>query len=140
MFTKIYTCFDEFCNFKHVQPEHCFTNIEQLRQYCISKKGVTEDFPFDADTLVFKVQGKMFALIGLEKWEAGQKAINLKCDPVYAQELRADYEAIYPGYHMSKKHWNTIDLTLDEISPKFLAELIDHSYAMVVKGMPKKVR
>ncbi|WP_163514336.1 MmcQ/YjbR family DNA-binding protein [Gelidibacter japonicus] len=115
-------------------------NIEQLRQYCISKKGVTEDFPFDADTLVFKVQGKMFALIGLEKWEAGQKAINLKCDPVYAQELRADYEAIYPGYHMSKKHWNTIDLTLDEISPKFLAELIDHSYAMVVKGMPKKVR
>lgn len=115
-------------------------NIEQLRQYCISKKGVTEDFPFDADTLVFKVQGKMFAIIGLEKWEAGQKAINLKCDPVYAQELRADYEAIYPGYHMSKKHWNTIDLTLDEISPKFLAELIDHSYAMVVKGMPKKVR
>ncbi|WP_323028334.1 MmcQ/YjbR family DNA-binding protein [Gelidibacter japonicus] len=115
-------------------------NIEQLRQYCISKKGVTEDFPFDADTLVFKVLGKMFALIGLEKWEAGQKAINLKCDPVYAQELRADYEAIYPGYHMSKKHWNTIDLTLDEISPKFLAELIDHSYAMVVKGMPKKVR
>lgn len=115
-------------------------NIEQLRQYCISKKGVTEDFPFDADTLVFKVQGKTFALIGLEKWEAGQKAINLKCDPVYAQELRAHYEAIYPGYHMSKKHWNTIDLTLDEISPKFLAELIDHSYAMVVKGMPKKVR
>lgn len=115
-------------------------NIEQLRQYCISKKGVTEDFPFDADTLVFKVLGKMFALIGLKKWEAGQKAINLKCDPVYAQELRADYKAIYPGYHMSKKHWNTIDLTLDEISPKFLAELIDHSYAMVVKGMPKKVR
>lgn len=115
-------------------------NIEQLRQYCISKKGVTEDFPFDADTLVFKVLGKMFALIGLEKWEAGQKAINLKCDPVYAQELRADYEAIYPGYHMSKKHWNTIDLTLDEISPKFLAELIDHSYAMVVKGLPKKLR
>jgi len=115
-------------------------NIEQLRQYCISKKGVTEDFPFDADTLVFKVQGKMFALIGLKKWEEGQKVINLKCDPVYAQELRADYEAIYPGYHMSKKHWNTIDLTLDEISPKFLAELIDHSYAMVVKGMPKKVR
>lgn len=115
-------------------------NIEQLRQYCISKKGVTEDFPFDADTLVFKVLGKMFALIGLEKWEAGQKAINLKCDPVYSQELRADYEAIYPGYHMSKKHWNTIDLTLDEISPKFLAELIDHSYAMVVKGLPKKLR
>lgn len=115
-------------------------NIEQLRQYCISKKEVTENFPFDVDTLVFKVLGKMFALIGLEKWEAGQKTINLKCDPDYAEELRAEYEAIYPGYHMSKKHWNTIDLTTDEISPKLLADLIDHSYEMVVKGMPKKMR
>ncbi|WP_027125890.1 MmcQ/YjbR family DNA-binding protein [Gelidibacter mesophilus] len=115
-------------------------NIEQLRQYCISKKEVTEDFPFDVDTLVFKVLGKMFALIGLEKWEAGQKTINLKCDPDYAEELRAEYEAIYPGYHMSKKHWNTIDLTTDEISPKLLADFIDHSYEMVVKGMPKKMR
>ena len=115
-------------------------NIEQLRHYCISKKGVTEDFPFDADTLVFKVLGKMFVLIGLEKWEAGQKAINLKCDPDYAEELRDDYEAISPGYHMSKKHWNTVDLALGDISPKFLAALIDHSYEMVVKGMPKKMR
>ena len=115
-------------------------NIEQLRQYCISKKEVTEDFPFDEDILAFKVLGKMFALIGLKKWEAGQKTINLKCDPDYAEELRAEYEAIYPGYHMSKKHWNTIDLTLDEISPQFLKELIDHSYTMVVKGMPKKMR
>lgn len=115
-------------------------NIEQLRQYCISKKEVTEDFPFDADTLVFKVLGKMFALIGLEKWEAGQKAVNLKCDPDYAEELRAEYEAIYPGYHMSKKHWNTVDLTLDEISPKFLTELIDHSYEIVVRGMSKKMQ
>ncbi|MBO3099171.1 MmcQ/YjbR family DNA-binding protein [Gelidibacter pelagius] len=115
-------------------------NIEQLRQYCISKKEVTEDFPFDPDTLVFKVLGKMFALIGLEKWEAGQKAVNLKCDPDYAEELRAEYEAIYPGYHMSKKHWNTIDLTLDEISPKLLTELIDHSYEMVVRGMSKKMQ
>ena len=115
-------------------------NIEQLRHYCISKKGVTEDFPFDADTLVFKVLGKMFALIGLEKWETGQKNINLKCDPDYAEELRGEYDAISPGYHMSKKHWNTIDLSLDEISHKFLTELIDHSYDLVVKGMPKKVR
>ena len=115
-------------------------NIEQLRHYCVSKKGVTEDFPFDVDTLAFKVLGKMFALIGLEKWEAGQKTINLKCDPDYAEELRAEYAAISPGYHMSKKHWNTIDLTMDEISPKFLVELIDHSYDMVVKGMPKKMR
>jgi predicted DNA-binding protein (MmcQ/YjbR family) len=115
-------------------------NIEQLQNYCISKKGVTEDFPFDAHTLVFKVLGKMFALVGLEKWEAGEKSINLKCDPDYAEELRAEYNAIQSGYHMSKKHWNTIDLTMDEISTKSLFELIDHSYDMVVKGMIKKLR
>ncbi|MCB0447927.1 MAG: MmcQ/YjbR family DNA-binding protein [Gelidibacter sp.] len=115
-------------------------NIEQLRNYCISKKGVTEDFPFDADTLVFKVLGKMFALVGLEKWERGDKSINLKCDPNYAEALRADYDAIQPGYHMSKTHWNTVSLNSGEISPKFLSELIDHSYDMVVKGMPKKLQ
>ncbi|TXD83647.1 MmcQ/YjbR family DNA-binding protein [Subsaximicrobium wynnwilliamsii] len=115
-------------------------NIEQLQNYCISKKATTEEFPFDADTLVFKVLGKVFALIGLEKWEAGQKAINLKCDPDYAEELRSEYAAIKPGYHMNKKHWNTVDLTGSEISPKFLSQLIDHSYDMVVKGMTKKMR
>jgi predicted DNA-binding protein (MmcQ/YjbR family) len=115
-------------------------NIEQLRNYCIQKKGVTEDFPFDEDTLVFKVLGKMFALIGLKKWESGDKAINLKCDPDYAEELRAEYNSIQPGYHMSKKHWNTIALTSDEVSPKLLFQLIDHSYDMVVKGMTKKMR
>lgn len=115
-------------------------NIEQLQTYCISKNEVTADFPFDADTLVFKVKNKVFALVGLAKWESGQKGINLKCDPDYAEELRAEYDAIKPGYHMNKKHWNTIDLSSDEISPKFLAELIDHSYEMVVKGMPKKMR
>lgn len=115
-------------------------NIEQLQNYCISKEGTTEEFPFDSDTLVFKVLGKIFALVSLEKWEAGQKAINLKCDPEYAEELRTEYAAIYPGYHMSKKHWNTVDLTVDEISPKFLSQLIDHSYDMVVKGMTKKMR
>ncbi|MBA6153172.1 MmcQ/YjbR family DNA-binding protein [Gelidibacter maritimus] len=115
-------------------------NIEQLRHYCISKKEVTEEFPFDADTLVFKVAGKIFALIGLKKWDAGQKFINLKCDPDYAEELRAEYEAITPGYHMSKKHWNSVDLTMGDISSKFLTELIDHSYAMVVKALPKTMR
>ncbi len=115
-------------------------NIEQLREYCLKKKAVTEDFPFDAETLVFKVLGKVFALIGLGKWEAGQKGINLKCDPDYAEELRGEYGAIQPGYHMNKKHWNTIDLTSDEISTIFLTQLIDHSYDMVVKGMPKKMR
>ena len=115
-------------------------NIEQLRDYCLKKKAVTEDFPFNSNTLVFKVSDKIFALIGLDSWESGQKGINLKCDPDYAEELRAEYGAITPGYHMNKKHWNTIDLTLDEISPQFLKKLIDHSYTMVIKGMPKKMR
>ncbi|MEH6705452.1 MAG: MmcQ/YjbR family DNA-binding protein [Galbibacter orientalis] len=115
-------------------------NIEELYNYCLSKKGVTEDFPFDKQTLVFKVCEKMFALCGLEKWEGGDKSINLKCDPEWALELRASYESIKPGYHMSKKHWNTVSLNSSEISSSFLKELIDHSYDMVVKNLPKKVR
>ncbi len=115
-------------------------NIEQLCEYCLKKNGVTEDFPFDEHTLVFKVLGKMFALVGLEKWENGDKSINLKCDPDYAEELRAQYDSINAGYHMSKKHWNTVSLNSAEISPQFLSELIDHSYDMVVKGMTKKMR
>lgn len=115
-------------------------NIEQIHQYCLNKKAVTEDFPFDEDTLVFKVAGKMFALIGLKRWESGEKAINLKCDPDYAEELRAQYSSIQPGYHMSKKHWNTIYINEGELQPQFIIELIDHSYEMVVKSMPKKLR
>lgn len=115
-------------------------NIEQLRQYCLHKKAVTEEFPFDEDTLVFKVLGKMFALIGLKKWESGEREINLKCDPDYAEELRAEYSSIQPGYHMSKKHWNTIYINEGELQPKFILELIDHSYVMVIKGMTKKLR
>lgn len=115
-------------------------NIEQLRNYCISKNGATEDFPFDQNTLAFKVLGKIFALVGLDSWEIGNKSINLKCDPDRADELRAEYDSIRSGYHMNKKHWNTIDLNSGEIAPRFLAELIDHSYDMVVKGMPKKDR
>lgn len=115
-------------------------NIEQLRDYCLSKKGVTEDFPFDEDTLVFKVLGKMFALIGLKKWESGEKAMNLKCDPNYAEELRAAYNSIQPGYHMSKKHWNSVLIYKGELPAKLVLKLIDHSYDMVIKGMPKKLR
>lgn len=115
-------------------------NTQELYQYCLSKKGVTEDFPFDEDTLVFKVLGKMFALVGLKKWESGEKSINLKCNPDYAEELRAEYSCIQPGYHMSKKHWNTVYLQDGDLQPKFILELIDHSYEMVVKSMPKKLR
>jgi len=115
-------------------------NIEQLNNYCLNKKGVTEDFPFDEDTLVFKVLGKLFALTSLNSWETGNPSINLKCDPDYAEELRAEYDSIEPGYHMSKIHWNTIKLSSGELQPKFILELIDHSYDMVVKGMTKKMR
>ncbi len=115
-------------------------HIEQIREYCLSKKGTTEDFPFDQDTLVFKVLGKMFALTSLKKWESGEAAINLKADPEYSQELRAEYNSIRPGYHMSKKHWNTLYLHESELQPQLIKALIDHSYNMVVKGMTKKMR
>lgn len=115
-------------------------NIEQLRAYCLNKKEVTEDFPFDDNVLVFKVLGKVFLLTGMDSWETGESAINVKCDPDRAQELRAEYQSIEPGYHMSKKHWNTIRIYKGELQPKFIMELIDHSYDMVVKGMPKKMR
>lgn len=117
-----------------------YMNIEQLHTYCLSKKGVTEDFPFNEDTLVLKVLGKMFLLTSLKSWETGKPTINLKCDPEYAQELRAEYDSIEPGYHMSKIHWNTVCLFHNDLSSKFILELIDHSYNMVVKGLPKKLR
>lgn len=115
-------------------------NIEQLHTYCLNKKGVTEDFPFDKDILVLKVLGKMFLLTSLKSWETGNPSINLKCNPEYAEELRAEHECIEPGFHMSKTHWNTIKLNSGELQPNFILELIDHSYDMVVKGMTRKMR
>ncbi|TXE09700.1 MmcQ/YjbR family DNA-binding protein [Seonamhaeicola algicola] len=115
-------------------------DIEQIRSYCLSKKSTTENFPFDEHTLVFKVHGKMFALASLQWWERGEAAINLKCNPDYAEELRAEYSSIRPGYHMSKKHWNTVYIHEGELSIQFIKELIDHSYEMVIKGLPKKLR
>lgn len=113
-------------------------NIEQLRAYCLSKNKVTEEFPFDADTLVFKVLGKMFALFPLENWESGKGSVNLKADPDYSEELRADYHSIRPGFHMSKKHWNSVYIYEGELRSELIKSLIDHSYEMVVKGMSKK--
>ncbi len=111
-------------------------DIESFRQYCLAKKGVTEEFPFGETTLVFKVMGKMFALTGLD---ADIFSINLKCDPDRALELRETYEEVQPGYHMSKVHWNTINCEGD-LEESLLRELIDHSYALVVASLPKKVR
>jgi predicted DNA-binding protein (MmcQ/YjbR family) len=115
-------------------------NIELLREYCMAKPAVTEGFPFDQDTLVFKVLGKMFVLTSLRKWEEGLGAINLKSDPEKSEELRLEYESINPGYHMDKKHWNTVDLYRGELSVDFIQEMIDESYRLVVLGMTKKQR
>ena len=115
-------------------------NIEQIREYCLSKKGTTEALPFDEHTLVFKVGGKLFALTSLKWWERGEAAINLKANPEYSEMLRAKYNSIRPGYHMNKKHWNTLYLHEGELSRSLIEKLIDHSYGMVVKGLPKKLR
>ena len=114
-------------------------NLESYYQYCLSKKGVTEHFPFDEDTLVFKVGGKMFALTSLNQWELGNPSVNLKCDPDKAQELRAEYQNIQPGFHMNKIHWNTVHLN-NEISDIFVKELMDHSYELIFKSLNKKLQ
>lgn len=113
--------------------------IQDFYDYCLSKKGVTEHFPFDEDTLVFKVGGKMFALSSLSQWEKNEPSVNLKCDPERALELRAEYDSINPGYHMSKVHWNTIDVNGD-VPQKLLLELISHSYELVFNSLTKKAQ
>lgn len=109
-------------------------NIEEFRTYCLSKKYVTESFPFDETTLVFKVADKMFALAGLEQIPL---TVNLKCEPEKAIDLRDMYPDIKEGYHMSKKHWNTIKIE-GSLPNKLLKQLIDHSYELVIQGMPKR--
>ncbi|MBI9042609.1 MmcQ/YjbR family DNA-binding protein [Lutibacter sp.] len=111
-------------------------NIEEFREYCLSKKYVTECFPFDNVTLVFKVANKMFALSGLEHHPS---TVNLKCNPEKAIELRDQYNDIIEGYHMSKIHWNTITIE-GGLSNEFIKELIDHSYDLVVQGLTKKLQ
>ena len=111
-------------------------DIEQFRDYCLRKKGVTEEFPFDEVTLVLKVMGKMFALTGLDN---ERFTVNLKCDPDYALELREQYEEIIPGWHMNKTHWNTVDFE-GNLEQALLRQLIDHSYNLVVKGLKKSLR
>ena len=115
-------------------------NIEQLRNYCLNKPLTTEGFPFDQNTLVFKVLNKMFVLAPLDRWEKGEASITLKCDPDYTLTLREQYESIFAGPYVSNKHWNTVSIYKGELMPEFIFELIDHSYKMVVKAMPKKLR
>lgn len=109
-------------------------NVEDIRNYCLAKKAVTESTPFDDVTLVFKVAGKMFAIVPLD---ATDLSITLKCDPEKAISLREKYPAVKPGFHTSKKHWNTI-LIDGSVDKYLILEWIDHSWDMVVKGLTKK--
>jgi predicted DNA-binding protein (MmcQ/YjbR family) len=107
-------------------------NIESFRSHCLSKKGVTEEFPFGENTLVYKVMGKMFALADLELFES----INLKCDPEVAVQLREQYASVIPGYHMNKRHWITV-LMDGSISDALVNQWIDHSYGLVTASLTK---
>ena len=110
-------------------------NIELIREYCLKKKFVTEELPFNEDSPVYKVMGKIFLIAGLEP----PTSINLKCDPEKAVELREKYDCVRPGYHMNKMHWNTVDID-NSVPDKLIYEWIDHSFDLVVKGLKKQDR
>ena len=110
-------------------------NIESFRNYCIAKKGVTEEFPFDEQALVFKVMGKMFTITNVDIFAS----FNVKCDPELAIELRERYVGVSPGFHMNKKHWNTIMMD-GSISDDLAKEWLDHSYDLVVSKLPKLLK
>lgn len=108
-------------------------NIEELREYCLAGKEVTETFPFDETTLVFKVMNKMFALTDLEE----ELKVNIKCPPEKAIELRERYpDTVFPGYHMDKRHWNTVFFNR-EVDDQTICNWIDESYERVVSSLPK---
>jgi len=111
--------------------------LEIIRDYCLAKPGVTEDFPFDEEVLVFRVMGKIYLLTNIEKQDPA--SINLKCDPERAMALRAQYQAVTPGYHMNKKHWNTVVLD-GSVPDDEVWSWIDHSYTLVVKGLKRADR
>lgn len=110
-------------------------NIESFRDYCLSKKGATESFPFDETTLVFKVGNKMFALADIEDFSF----VNLKCDPERSAELRETYQGVKPGYHMNKALWNSVYVNQD-VDDRLFYDLIDHSYNLIVSSLTKKLR
>jgi predicted DNA-binding protein (MmcQ/YjbR family) len=111
-------------------------DIEQLRAYCLSKPGVVETLPFGPDTLVYKVGGKAFLLTGLDDESF---RFNVKCDPEKAVGLREEFSSVLPGYHMNKKHWNTIVVD-GSVSVRQLKEWIDHSYQLIVESLSRKTR
>lgn len=110
-------------------------NIEEIRDYCLAKPGVTEDMPFGEDTLVFRVGEKLFLLASLSQGDR----FNVKCDPERAIELREQYTEVQPGYHMNKKHWNTV-YTNGNLSHRQICDMIDRSYDLILKSLPKSIR
>ncbi len=111
-------------------------NIEEVREYCLAKRGVEEGMPFGDGVLVFKIGGKLFALMSLDKQPS---SVNLKCDPELAIQLREQYDAVQPGYHMNKQHWNTV--TLDGSVPRSeLCAWIDHSFDLIRVSLPKAIQ
>jgi len=110
-------------------------DIQGFRDYCLAKQGVTESLPFDNNTLVLKVMGKIFTLAKIEEFQS----INLKCDPEMAIKLRERYNAVLPGFHMNKKHWNTVVINQD-VADMLLNQWIDDSYGLVVKSLPKNLK
>lgn len=110
-------------------------HIESFREFCLVHKGVTEGFPFDHKTIVFKVGGKMFALADIEEFDS----FNVKCDPDLAVELRERYQAVKPGFHMNKTHWNTVYIDQD-MSDDLLLEQIENSYQLIFQSLPKKTQ
>ena len=112
-------------------------NFKELDKYLLSKQGATYDYPFDEEVRVYRVGNKMFALTNENK---SPLSINLKCDPIYSLELRSLYEGIKGGYHMNKKHWNTLTLEESDVDDETIEELIDHSYDLVFKSLTKRVR
>lgn len=109
---------------------------EEVIEYALRKPGAEETYPFGPDTLVVKVGGKIFALFGVQ---ADAASVNLKCDPIMAEELRAEWADISPGFHMNKRHWNTVNLH-GVLPSRLMKEMVDHSYDLVFKGLPASIR
>lgn len=110
-------------------------NAEDIREYCLQKNGVEEDFPFDNETLVFKVGGKIFLLMGLERKPL---SVNVKTDPQWSEDLRASHSQIMGAYHMNKTHWNSV--VLDGLQKDLVLKMIDHSYDLIFKKLTKKLQ
>lgn len=110
-------------------------NIEDFREACLGLPYTEETLPFDNQTLVYKVGNKMFALIGMDK----PTECNLKCEPTYAEELRASYQGIIPGFHMNKTHWNTVQFN-EDVNDQLILALLHHSYQLVWDKLPKKIK